>query len=87
MYKRVDPNETEIDRIIASNDIYALINLIDAGLCFEVEDEYGRTLIENAAIAANDEMIMFLFKKGAEFFDEHKKTVELINALLQTEER
>ena len=94
LFEWVDPNETEIERIIRSNDIAGLKALLAAGYEIESTDEYGRTAIEQAAIKAQNEIIQALFdagaklrssselaKRNAEFFDKHQSTFELLEKL------
>lgn len=94
LFEYNDPNETYIEKIVRTNDISKLLKLIDNGYDIETLYEYDRSLIEMAAIHANNEMIEILFKKGAklrnalqyaeqnaQFFAKHKETVELIKKL------
>ncbi|WP_309123443.1 SMI1/KNR4 family protein [Paenibacillus sp.] len=96
LFENIDPNETIIERIYRTRDSESLIKLLDEGLDIESEDEFGRTLIENAAISAINSFIEILFARGAklrhsynyavrnaEFFEEHKETVNLIQRLEQ----
>jgi len=98
LYKYIPPDESEVDRIIRENDLTGLIRLLDSGYDIESTDEYGRTLIENAAIQNLPEMIQVLFDRGGklrnalqiarenyEFFEEHKASVDLLERL-QTEQ-
>ena len=94
LFEWIDPEETEIGRIIRTNDIDGLKSLIASGFDIETLDEYDRTPIENASISAKNDIIKLLFETGAnlrsaleiaqknaEFFEEHKSTVELIKQL------
>lgn len=94
LFKWVDPDETLVERIIRTNDTEGLLKLINSDYDIETMYKYDRTLIEMAAIRANNEMIEILFKKGAklrnaleyaeknaQFFEKHKETVELIKRL------
>ncbi|PCJ11402.1 MAG: hypothetical protein COB04_19135 [Gammaproteobacteria bacterium] len=94
LYEYIDLNETEIDRILRTRDFDVLERLLENGHDIEQENEYGRTLIEEASISANAEFINFLYEKGAElresialaeqnakFFEEHKPIVELLGNL------
>lgn len=71
-----------------------IIKNIPPNFDLETEDEFSLTLIENAAIQANKELILYLHSKGAklrtaldlaiqnaQFFSEHKETVELLKQL------
>lgn len=84
---------------IKENDIDFILRLIEGGYDVETEDEYGRTLIENAAIFNSPEIIQILHDNGAklinsldyamrnlEFFPDHKKTVNLIKKLMNKEQ-
>lgn len=94
LYEYVDPNESEIERVVRLEDVDTLTRLINGGYDIETTDEYGRTIIENCAIHRRNLLISFLFEKGAdlrsslefaeknaEFFDEHKETVCLLKEL------
>jgi hypothetical protein len=94
LYEHVDPNESEVDEILRTNNVQALNQLLESGYDLEKTNDYDRTLIEEAAIKGNNEMIRLLFKKGAslrqalsyaeknaEFFEEHKSTVNLLKEL------
>lgn len=94
LFEYIDPNETYIEKIIRTNNISGLLKLIDNGYDIETLYEYDRSLIEMAAIHANNEMVEILFRKGAklrhalkyaeqnaQFFEKHKETVELIKRL------
>jgi hypothetical protein len=99
LYKWIDPNETEKERIIRTNDIQGLRHLVGSGIDMGLVNQYGRTLIEEAAIKGNNEMIQFLFENGAklgkaliyaqnnaEFFQDHQKTVTIISRLMKKTE-
>lgn len=81
----IDPKETETERIIRTSDYEALEELLKNGYSIETEDEYGRTLIENATIMCNEELINFLYSKGAKIRKalnialENEKLLEKIN--------
>jgi len=60
LYEYKDPEETEQDRIIRTNDVGALVNLINAGYDINSTHEYGRTLIENASIHNKIEIVRIL---------------------------
>lgn len=63
LYEFIDPNETEQERIVRTNDIEALINLINSGYDLNSIDEYGRTLIENASIGNKIEIVKILIDR------------------------
>ena len=97
LYEHIEPEEPETKRIIRKNDIEGLKQLLASGYNIETTDEYGRTLIENAAIHNRPELIQMLFDKGAQlrkapqlarqnykFFKAHKDSVDLLEKL-QTE--
>jgi hypothetical protein len=52
-FEYVDPDETLMEEIVRTTNIKKLDELLQNGFSLETEDEYGKTLIENAAIAAN----------------------------------
>lgn len=94
LYEYVDPNESEIERVVRLEDVDAMTRLINDGYDIETTDEYGRTIIENCAIHRKNHLISFLYEKGAdlrsslefaeknaEFFEEHKETVRLLQEL------
>ena len=61
----IDPKETEQDRIIRTNDVGALVTLINSGYDINFTDEYGRTLIENASIYNKIEIVKLLIDRKA----------------------
>jgi len=86
----------DIVAAIKNNNIKFLMKLIDSGYDIEMKDEYGRTLLENAAIFNKPEIIKYLYDKGAklnkslyyaienlEFFPDHQVTVDLIKILMK----
>lgn len=94
LFEWVDPNENQIDKIMRTNNVEELKNLLDSGYEFEKPDEHDRTLIEIAVIKANSEMIIELHKRGAkerdslfiannnaQFFEKHKAIVTLLKKL------
>lgn len=96
LFEWVDPDEIAIEKIIRTGDLAALTELINSGFDIEFIDEHGRTMLEAAAIAANDDMVRLLLERGAEvrnaldyaeknarFFDKHKSTVSLIKEFLK----
>lgn len=89
-------DESEIDRMIRENDLDALRKLIASGYKLEETDEYDRTMIENAAIQNQPEVIKLLVSAGAslrnslslaernlEFFPEHEVSATLLRKLAQ----
>lgn len=94
LYEYTQPDESEADRILRQNDLIGLERLLKSGYDVEKTDEYGRTLIENAAIKNRPQIIQMLFDCGAElrnalgyarknyeFFEEHKASVDLLERL------
>jgi ankyrin repeat protein len=88
------PDESEVGRILRQNDLIGLERLLKSGYDVEKTDEYGRTLIEKAAIENRPEVIQALFDHGAQlqnaleyarenfkFFPEHKASVDLLERL------
>lgn len=97
LFEYIDLDETVIDEIVRNTNIKKLEELLESGFSLETVDEFDRTIIENASIAANNKLIIFLHSRGAkarnsialakqnaEFFDEHKSTVELLEKLYGT---
>jgi len=96
LFEWVDPDESIIEKIMRTNDLTALAVLLDSGYDIETQNEYDRTILEDAAIAANDDMVKLLLDRGANvrnaldfaeqnatFFDQHKSTVLLIKEFLK----
>ena len=94
LYEYVQPDESEADRILRQNDLIGLERLLKSGYDVEKTNEYGRTLIENAAIKNRPEIIQRLFDHGAQlrnaleyarqnykFFEKHKESVDLLEKL------
>jgi len=94
LFEWIDPEETEIERIIRTNDIDKLQSLIASGYDIETLNENDCTPIERAAVCAKNDIIKILFEAGAnlrssleiaqrnaKYFDTHKSTVELIKQL------
>jgi hypothetical protein len=94
LHEHRELDKSEADRVLRQNDLVGLRRLLDSGYDVERTDEYGRTLIENAAIENRPEMIQMLFDHGAElrnaldyakknyqFFEEHKASVDLLERL------
>ena len=97
LFEYIDPDETVLDEIVRNTNTKKLEELLKSGFSLETVDEFGRTIIENASIAANNELIFYLHSRGAklrnslelanqnaEFFDEHKSTAELLEKLYGT---
>ena len=95
LFEWVNPDESPTQKIMRTNDLPSLVKLLDSGYDIETKNEYDRTILEDAAIAANDDMIRLLLERGAnirgalalaegnaEFFDQHKSTVLLIKEFL-----
>jgi len=59
------PWETELDRAVRKNDVETLQRLLDFGADLEKEDQWGRTLMENAALANSLNVMKLLFAQGA----------------------
>lgn len=87
-------NEPEVDRMIRKGDLDSLRRMIAAGCDLEATDEYGRTMMENAAIQNQPEVIELLASAGASlrnalaiaegnlpFFPEHEESVVLLRKL------
>jgi hypothetical protein len=87
-------DESGVDRAIRKNDLDHLRQMIAAGHDLEATDEYDRTMIENAAIQNQPEVIELLASAGASlrnalsiaegnlpFFPEHKASVLLLRKL------
>ncbi len=96
LFEWVDPNETEIQKALKKNDVSNLKSLLPEDADLEEEDQYGRTMIENAAIHNATNIIQYLYDRGTklrnalkfaemneEFFEEHKHSVELIKSLMK----
>lgn len=94
LFEWVDPNETEILKALKKDDVARLKSLLPENADLEEEDQYGRTVIENAACANATNVIQYLYGRGAklrnalkfaeknaEFFEEHKRSVKLIKLL------
>lgn len=86
--------ETALDKAIKKDDVKSLQRLIDSGVQLDQQDQWGRTLIENAAIANSVDVIGYLFalgadvrnalslaEKNAKFFPEHQRAVALLKQL------
>lgn len=94
LFEWVDPNETEIEKVIRTNDTSQLEDLIASGYNIEALDVNNRSPIEKASIAAQNDIIKILFESGAslrnsidlakqnaEHFEKHKYTVKLLEKL------
>ena len=97
LHEYINPGESESKRIVRENNIRGLEQLLNAGYNLESTDEYGRTLIENAAIHNRPELIQMLFDQGAQlhnalqlarqnykWFKGHKVSVDLLEKLEAT---
>jgi hypothetical protein len=98
LYEFIDPKESAIDRMIENGDVTGVNRLLDGGYDIEATDEYDRTMMENAAIHNQCEIITALAARGAvlrralglaeanlKFFPEHQKSVELLRRLSERE--
>ncbi len=94
LYEYVPEDESEIERILRTDDLDGMVRLLDSGFSIETVDENECTPIERAAIKARPAMIQLLFERGAklrnalqyaeqnlEFFPKHKTTVDLLKEL------
>ena len=94
LYEYINQDETDIDKLFREKNLEGFKTLINSGYNIETLDKYNRNLLENAAIKAFNELILFLYKQGAkprnslelakqnaEFFDTHKETVNLLKKL------
>jgi hypothetical protein len=94
LHEYVEPDESDPDRILRENNLSGLKTLLDGGYDVEQTDEYGRTMLENAAIKNRPEIIQMLFDHGAQlrnaleyarrsyrYFEEHKASVDLLEKL------
>lgn len=88
------PCETDLDKAIKNNDVKSVTQILNSGVNLEKEDQWGRTLIENAAIANAVDVIGYLFSRGAnlrnalalaeeneKYFPDHHRTVMLLRQL------
>jgi hypothetical protein len=73
LYEYTDPDETEQQRIIRTNDVMALQNLLDAGYGINTKDRYNRTLLENASMYNKFELVKMLIDRKAK----KRKALEL----------
>jgi len=94
LYEYIDPDESNIDRIIRLEDVKGMSKLIDGGFDIDTADENQSTPIELCAIHRKHTMLKYLFSKGAKlgssleyaeenakYFEEHVETVNLIKEL------
>lgn len=94
LHEHVPEDESEIERILRTDDLDGMVRLLDSGFSIETVDENECTPIERAAIKARPAMIQLLFERGAklrnalqyaeqnlEFFPKHKTTVDLLKEL------
>jgi len=93
-FELVDDQESAMLLAIKKDDVYQLTQLLGEGDDVEQQDEYGRTLIENAAIANAVNVIGYLFSRGAhlrnalslaeenaKFFPGHLRSVTVLRRL------
>jgi len=88
--------ETPIDTAIRKDDVATLESLFVGITDLEVTDQFGRTMLEDAAIANAIRVFEWLYLRGAKlrnslslatenvrFFPEHERMVQLIRHLMQ----
>ena len=75
LYEWISPTETETDKIIRTNDLISLKTLLDNGYNINAEDEYNRTLLENAVIYIKPDLINLLLERNAEL----RNSLEIAN--------
>jgi len=94
-------DQDEIEEIIKRDDRDAIAKLVENGaLDIEAEDSHGRTPVERATIAASPNIINYLLEKGArlraslelartnaEYFEEHRPIVSLLERFQKTIKR
>lgn len=100
LYDWIDPNEDKVDKIIRTNDLRALIELISSGYDINKTDEFGRTIIEYASIQNNLEMVKLLVRCGSELHkslelaeqnqiaqqtDEYNELISYLNGVIRKE--
>ena len=86
-------DETDLERAIKSDNVEAVREAIESGTPIDALDEHGRTMLENAAIQNSANVLRYLCEQGAElrnalalaqenaeFFPEHRRTVELLQS-------
>jgi hypothetical protein len=94
LFERFDSTETEMEALIKNENLEELSRLIESGLDLDLEDEYGRTPLENAVLGNRPDIVEELFKRGAklrnaiaiaiknrEFFPEFETMVDVLNRL------
>ncbi len=75
LYEWVSPTETETDKIVRTNDLKSLITLLENGYNINSEDEYNRTLLENAVVQIKPDLIKLLLERNAEL----RNSLEIAN--------
>ena len=65
LFEWVDPSESKIDLAVKKDDVDFVRHLIENGYNIETKDDYGRSLIENAAIHNSSNTIELLISIGA----------------------
>lgn len=75
LYEWISPSEIETDKIIRTNDLNSLKTLLENGYDINSEDEYNRTLLENAVVQIKPELIKLLLDKNAEL----RSSLEIAN--------
>ncbi len=91
LHERQRDWETPIDTAIRTDDVLTIEHLLASGTDLEATDQFGRTMLENAAIAnaicvfeslhsrgANLRNSLSLAEENARFFPEHERMVKLI---------
>lgn len=93
LFQWVDPDETDLERAIKSDDVEGIKKMLSSGMSIEAEDQQGRTMIENAAIHNSTKIIEYLHGQGARlrnalalanqnarFFADHRRSVALLES-------
>jgi len=94
IYEYESADESPITRIVRLGSVDDVVELLESGYQIESLDKYGRSILETCAIHARNDVIELLVQRGAElrsalmyarknaeFFDEHRDTVKLIERL------
>lgn len=66
LFEWIDPNEHVFERILRTNNLADVDRIIANGADIESTDNYGRTLLENAAIWGNKTVVERLYRAGAQ---------------------
>ncbi len=91
------PTDGDLEEAIKKNDVDKLVRCLTKLSDLEERDQWGRTMMERAAIANAVDVISYLFMRGAKagnalaiaeenlrFFPEHRLSVELLRSLSQS---